>query len=241
MKILAADTATQSCSVAIIDNSDLLCEQTLISSQTHSKHLMEMLKKAIDLSGLTINDLDGLAVTAGPGTFTGLRIGISTIKGLAAASGKPVAGISSLEALALQSSFNGSVCSMIDARRGEVYFARYRIAAAGFSSRIVKQESMETVLTPEKAVSDINEPTLFIGNGALLYQQKITKTLGKDALFSSLSQNTIQAVTIAHLGMNQLQKKDHAEASSLIPVYIRASDAEKTKIGPTGIKPGSIV
>ncbi|MBL0699280.1 MAG: tRNA (adenosine(37)-N6)-threonylcarbamoyltransferase complex dimerization subunit type 1 TsaB [Desulfosarcina sp.] len=229
MKILAADTATRSCSVALIDNSDLICEQTLISGQTHSRHLMDMIKKAFDLADLTINDLDGFAVTIGPGTFTGLRIGISSMKGLAAAAGKPVAGISSLKALAAQSSFSGHVCAMIDARRGEVYSGRYSVSASGFNSSIVKQESAETVMTPEQTVSRIDEPTLFIGNGAFLYQQKIKAILGCLAIFPSLLQNTIQASTIARLGMEQLQKKYHTTPHPLIPSYIRASDAEKMR------------
>ena len=229
MKIFAADTATQSCSVAITDNSGLLCEQTLISRQTHSKHLMGMIKNILDLSGLTINDMDGFAVTIGPGTFTGLRIGISLIKGLAAASGKPVAGISSLKALAMQSSFSGHLCAMIDARREEVYSARYSVAASGFSNSIIKQESVETVMTPEKTVSNIDEPTLFIGNGAFLYQQKIEKILGQHAIFPCRLQNTIQASTIARLGMEQLQKKYSTAPHPLIPIYLRASDAEKMR------------
>ena len=229
MKILAADTATRSCSVALIDNSNLLCEQTLISGQTHSRHLMEMIKKGLDLAGLKMNDIDGFAVTKGPGTFTGLRIGISSIKGLATASGKPVAGISSLAALAAQSSFSGHVCTMIDARRGEVYSARYSVSASGFNCSIVKQESAETVMTPEQTVSDIDGHALFIGNGAFLYQQKIKGILGRLAIFPSFLQNTIQASTIARLGMEQLQKKYSTEPHPLVPSYIRASDAEKMR------------
>nr|MBL0731926.1 tRNA (adenosine(37)-N6)-threonylcarbamoyltransferase complex dimerization subunit type 1 TsaB [Desulfobacterales bacterium] len=214
---------------AIINNSDIICEQILASSQTHSKHLMGMIKNVLDLSDLAIKDMDGFAVTIGPGTFTGLRIGISLIKGLAAASGKPVAGISSLKALATQSSFSGQVCTMIDARREEVYSALYSVAALGFYSSIIKQKSVETVMAPEKAVSGINEPTLFIGNGAFLYQQKIEEILGQRAIFPSLLQNTIQASTIARLGVEQLQNEYCTSPHPLIPRYIRASDAEKMK------------
>ena len=231
MKILAADTATRSCSVAIMDNGGLLCEQTLISGQTHSIHLMEMVKKAFDLTGLTINDIDGFAVTKGPGTFTGLRIGLSSIKGLAAASGKPVVGISSLEALAVQTSFSGHACAMIDARRGEVYSARYSVSASGFNCNIIQQESHESVMTPEQTVSDIDKTTLFIGNGAFLYHHKIKKLLGRRAIFPSLLQNTIQATTIARLGMDQLQNKSYKAPDSPVPCYIRASDAEKKQKG----------
>ena len=90
MRILAVDTATKSCSVAIVEKESIIAEATLFIEQTHSKHLMEMIDTVLNLSGLTVSELDGFAVTRGPGSFTGLRIGISSIKGFAMASGKPV-------------------------------------------------------------------------------------------------------------------------------------------------------
>jgi tRNA threonylcarbamoyl adenosine modification protein YeaZ len=101
MKILAIDTATKSCSVAVTDDGSLSAELTTLKNQTHSKHLMELIHSVLEIAGFGVGDLDGLAVTIGPGSFTGLRIGISTIKGLAHALDKPVVGISSLKALAL--------------------------------------------------------------------------------------------------------------------------------------------
>ena len=85
MKILAVDTATRSCSVAVVEEKSLLAEMTTQRKQTHSKHLMKMIDSVMDLSGLAFSELDGFAVTSGPGTFTGLRIGISSVKGLSAA------------------------------------------------------------------------------------------------------------------------------------------------------------
>ena len=106
MKILALDTAAKSCSVAIVDKESVLAELTLCREQTHSKHLMEMINTTIELSGIIVSELDGFAVTRGPGSFTGLRIGISSIKGLAAATCKPLVGVSSLDALAMQCFFS---------------------------------------------------------------------------------------------------------------------------------------
>jgi tRNA threonylcarbamoyladenosine biosynthesis protein TsaB len=102
MKILALDTATNSCSVAATDEGKLAAELTISKNQTHSKHLMELIHSVLEIAGFGVGDLDGLAVTVGPGSFTGLRIGISTIKGLAHALDKPVVGVSTLEALARQ-------------------------------------------------------------------------------------------------------------------------------------------
>jgi tRNA threonylcarbamoyladenosine biosynthesis protein TsaB len=176
MRILAVDTATTSCSVAIVDNTSLLSEFTLAKEETHSKHLMDMIKEALRMSGLNFSDLDGFAVTRGPGSFTGLRIGISTIKGLVVASEKPVVGVSSLEALALQVSYSRDlICPILDARRGEVYFSRYR-----FLNGHLKKQTKERVAPPDQAVEDLNESCLFVGNGALLYKEMTNETFRKE-------------------------------------------------------------
>jgi len=222
MKILAVDTATKSCSVAVIDKSSLLAEMTIVREHTHSKHLMEMINRVIGLSGLTLSELDGFAVTRGPGTFTGLRIGISSVKGLAVASEKPVVGVSSLDALAMQASFSPYlICPFVDARRGEVYFSRYR-----FINGYLKKQTEEQVFPPEKVVSDINEKCIFVGDGALLYQETLLKKIGESAVFAPSFQNTIRASTVAHLSMDRFENHDTEDVDIFIPHYIRRSDAE---------------
>jgi tRNA threonylcarbamoyladenosine biosynthesis protein TsaB len=222
MRILAVDTSTKSCSVAIVEERTLLAEATLLSGQTHSKHLMRMINKVIGMSRLRITDIDGYGFTRGPGTFTGLRIGISSIKGLAVASGKPIAGVSSLDALALQVfPSSGLICSLLDARRGEVYCSRYRL-----ENRVLKKEGKERVLPPQKAVGDINEPCVFIGNGATLYKKLIEDTLNELAYFAPFFQNTIRASTVAHLCMDRFKKNDIDDVGRSVPRYLRKSDAE---------------
>ena len=222
MRILAVDTATTSCSVAIVDKTSLLSEFTLYREQTHSKHLMDMIKAALRMSGLNFSDLDGFAVTRGPGSFTGLRIGISTIKGLAVALEKPVVGVSSLEALALQVSYSRDlICPILDARKGEVYFSRYR-----FLNGHLKNQTKERVAPPDKAVDDLSESCLFVGNGALLYKEMILEKMGKFASFAPLIQNTIRASTMAYLSMAKFEKNDTDDIEKISPYYIRKSDAE---------------
>ena len=222
MRILAVDTATTSCSVAIVDKTSLLSEFTLAKEETHSKHLMDMIKAALRMSGLNFSDLDGFAVTRGPGSFTGLRIGISTIKGLALASEKPVVGVSSLETLALQMSYSRDlICPILDARRGEVYFSRYR-----FLNGHLKKQTKERVAPPDKAVEDLNESCLFVGNGALLYKEIILEKMGKSASFAPMIQNTIRASTMAYLSMAKFEKNDTDDIEKILPYYIRKSDAE---------------
>ncbi len=222
MRILAVDTSTTSCSVAVVAQSSLIAEATIVREQTHSKHLMEMVDRVINFSGMTVAELDGFAVTRGPGTFTGLRIGISTVKGMAAASGKPVVGISSLEALAEQSALAPYlICPLIDARKDEVYFARYR-----FKNGVLQKVVGEGVLPPAEAVSDINEPSLFIGNGAQLYRDIIVQMVGEQACFARPWQHTIRATTVAQLSIGKFESKETDDVAVFVPHYIRKSDAE---------------
>ncbi len=222
MKILAVDTATKSCSVAIVQKETILAEVTLVSEQTHSKHLMEVIKCVSLLSGIAISDLDGFAVTKGPGSFTGLRIGLGTVKGLAAASGKPIVGISSLKCLAIQSYVTSfSICPIIDARKGEVYWAFYR-----YENNQLQQLCPEQVSPPGNVLTDIHEPCVFVGNGARLYQEDIGLKLGKLAHFAPDSQSIIRGATVAFLSQNRFEKGIIDDTDGLTPCYIRQSDAE---------------
>ncbi|MFQ5483918.1 MAG: tRNA (adenosine(37)-N6)-threonylcarbamoyltransferase complex dimerization subunit type 1 TsaB [Desulfobacterales bacterium] len=222
MRILALDTATDCCSIAIIDEDTLLAEINLISGETHSKHLMGMIKHLLHLSGCLLSDIDGFAVTRGPGSFTGLRIGISATKGLAMAAGKSMVGVSVLDALAFQLPFSSSlICPILDARKGEVYFALYRSCRGG-----LQKETEEQVLTPQQALSRIKEPCIFFGQGAKTYQKVIKEEKGDFAYFPSPSQNILRASTVAFIGMDRFKKKMTDDISDFIPHYIRKSDAE---------------
>ena len=174
MRILALDTATTSCSTAIVDNGVVRAELSTVNNQTHSKHLMTMIDTVCAMSGVEIEAIDGFAVTLGPGSFTGLRIGISTIKGLAWSLKKPVVGISSLEVLAWQCTpVSHLICPLLDARKHEVYGCRYR-----YSDGELRKEGGELVAAPAELIDDIQEPCLFIGSGAALYQKEISHQLG---------------------------------------------------------------
>jgi tRNA threonylcarbamoyladenosine biosynthesis protein TsaB len=231
MKILAVDTAADSCSVAVADSGyGILAEMTVDIRQTHSKHLMQMIITVLGMTGLRISDIDGFAVTRGPGSFTGLRIGISTVKGLAAGSGKPLTGVSSPDALAFQFPFADClICTMTDARKKEVYCSRYR-----FENGRLKKEKEDQVLSPDKAVADIAEPCLFAGNGALIYQKQIAEILCKNARFAPPCLNIVRAGIVAQLGMQRLEKGDSDDVALFRPCYLRKSDAE-LNFGPKAV------
>jgi len=222
MRILAVDTATRSCSVAVVENHSILAEQIVVTRQTHAKHLMGMIQATIRSAEINFADLEGFAVSRGPGSFTGLRIGISTVKGLATATGKPVIGVSTLDALAMQSA-NASylICSLLDARRGEVYYCGYR-----YLEGVLKKETAEQLLTPEKLLQGINEVCVFIGKGSVVYRDTIVNKLGKLALFEPAAHHTIRASTVADIAIERLLSGDTDDAATFVPVYLRKSDAE---------------
>jgi len=223
MNILAVDTATQSCSVAVVSEKSVIAEYTVNHKDTHSRFVLAMIDDLLKICHLTVKDLDGFAVTIGPGSFTGLRIGLSTVKGLALAVGKSVAGISSLEALAYAvSGREGLICPMLDARRQEVYTGRYR-----FRDMTLINEMPPQAVSPDIAVENIDEPCIFIGDGAMVYADLIRKNLGQLAVFPNLFQHTIRASAVGLIAVERFMADDTDDPDHLKPFYIRKSDAQK--------------
>lgn len=228
MKILAMDTATRSCSAAVIGENGLLAERTLNLGVTHTTRVMPLIDSLLNDCELSIHNLDGLAVTIGPGSFTGLRIGLSTVKGLALAASIPVAGVSCLDALAYQFFFASvSLCTMIDARKGEVYMAEYRPVDGE-----LRQSGTARAVAPEAAARGISAPCLFVGNGASLYRGVIADVAGKWASFAPEEQSHVRAATVGALGRQLLSAGHSTPLPSLNPWYIRDSDAKRNSGTP---------
>ena len=222
MRVLAVDTATSSCSVAITDGDRLLSETTLVSAETHSRHLASLIEALTQTAGLSLEQMEGFAVSRGPGSFTGLRIGIGTIKGLAVAGNRPMVGVSTLAALAWQvGPTDHLICPMIDARRNEVYAAIYRWNPQG-----PEPLSAEQVAAPEKVLATIEQPCTFIGTGAAAYRERIVDTAGHRALFVPSSLNVIRAAAVAVIGARRLSAGDSDDIERFVPTYLRRSDAE---------------
>ena len=226
MNILAVDTATESCSIACTSNRDVIIESTLQKKQTHSKHLFGIILSVLQLVGLRLDQLDGFAVTKGPGSFTGVRIGMSAVKGLSMATHKPIVGISTLEALAMQAATPSMlICPMIDARRKEIYSAGYRLTEGRLSLA-----SREQVMVPSQFLSRIDEPSVFVGSGALSYRQQIADILGEFAHFAPRGQHVIRASTVAWLSLARFRQSHYDHLAEFTPTYLRKSDAEKIGI-----------
>jgi tRNA threonylcarbamoyladenosine biosynthesis protein TsaB len=222
MKILAIDTASHTCSVAVLDDRQLLTEILLSRAQVHSRHLMEMIDNALKYSGITAPEIDGFAVSRGPGGFTGLRIGMSAAKGMAFALGKKIIGIPTLEALALPLRREARrICAMLDARRGDVYAASYRIE----KERLIPEDE-PMVMKPEALAARMTHPCTFVGDGADAYRTVIETICREGASFAEPAKNVIRAETIARIALDRFRENIHDDVAGLAPVYIRKSDAE---------------
>ena len=226
MKLLCLSTAESGCSLAIIDGHTLVCEEFWEARLTHSKRLIEMIEHMLEKrAGMELSDMDAFIAANGPGSFTGLRIGISVVKGLAYAMGKPAAGVSSLDGIAfqfVQSSL--PVCVMMDARRNEVYCAVYH-----FEHGRLVSKSKEAVLSAKEAVAMTDGGTLFAGSGSKVYKEIIEQT-GDHPEFTDTFSDRVSAIALARsLYSNpdfMKTRQNFFAANEISPNYIRKSDAQ---------------
>jgi tRNA threonylcarbamoyladenosine biosynthesis protein TsaB len=223
MKILGIDTSTSCGSVGLIDDEWILSEYLLNIPVTHSERLLRTIELILKEARFAIGDLDGWAISLGPGSFTGLRIGVSTVKGLALATQKPVAGVSTLDVLASQISPSPYlICPILDARKGEVYTAFYRYG----ERNELKRQSAYLAIKPEDLIKRIQEQTVFIGDGVRTYGDYLRKSFESLAFFSPNLINFPHGSGVARLGLELLRKGETLDLANFTPLYVRPSEAE---------------
>ncbi len=224
MIIIAVDTTTFAGSVALLENTKLMAEVNIDSSSTHSERLLSSLDFMLNVNGMNIQDVDGFALALGPGSFTGIRIGLSTIKSFSYSSGKPVAGVSTLKALAwkLRHPQKRVLCPILDAKKGEIYAALFE-SEGGRLQEVVP----EGAYTPDRFFSLLPSHRIifFIGNGADAYKDKIFQYLKDKARFSLRS--PFIAYEVGLLGYELLKEKKGVRAQEIEPIYFRKSQAEE--------------
>jgi tRNA threonylcarbamoyladenosine biosynthesis protein TsaB len=233
MLILAVETSTRTGSVALVETplhedgsfsgEKILGEYTLNVAGTHSERLMPSIHSLLQEASLSIDDVQAIALALGPGSFTGLRIAVSTVKGLAYALRVPVAGIPTLDALAHNVQFaSWPICPILDARKKEVYAALY----CGNGNGGLEKIGGDWVLAPEDLCSRISEKTIFLGNGTEVYGEFLREKLGSRALFAPPELSLPRAVNVARLGLVKFKKSLTLDLFSFTPTYIRRSEAE---------------
>ena len=222
MKILGIDTSTPIGSIALIDGDNLVAEHTLNIVQAHSSRLMPAIDSVLKWGNITADALDGCAVGIGPGSFTGIRIGVATIKSVCYALDKPIVGISTLEAIAYNlRSTNDVICPLLDARRSEIYGTAFRGGTEW-------QRLSEDLCLPIDAFLDqlntdvpSNGTINFVGDGLLTYGNAVRERLGESAHFANPIFNVPRGATIAHLGAQRLQHGESDSYWTLAPNYVR--------------------
>jgi len=224
MLILAFDTTTSSGSVALLENTRLISEVNFESPLTHSSRLLRSVDFLLQANNLDIKNIDGFALASGPGSFTGIRIGLSSVKSLSLASGKPIAPVSTLKCLAwkLKDSQSRLLCPLLDAKKGEIY-------AALFESKDLTLEELipQGAYKPDCFFSLLpsHRIVLFIGNGVSLYRNRVLDYLKDKARFSSRS--TFIAHEVGLLGYEIFKSKKGVSSVELEPLYFRKSQAEE--------------
>lgn len=225
MKILAFETSSHVASVAVLADDMLLGEFTINHPKTHSQKLMPMLEMLLEALELNIKDFDYLAVSKGPGSFTGVRIGVSTVKGLAQPHKIPVVAVSSLEALGYPFvGFEGLICPIMDARKNEVYTALYR-----WSGGVLTAEVPDHAIAPDlwlESLKNRSESILLVGDGLPKYGALYQEALGERLTLAPAAFNRQRASSVA-----QAATLRTAEAVSydVVPTeYLRKSEAETT-------------
>lgn len=225
MKVLAVDTSSNAASVALVEDNILLGEFVLNHKKTHSQEIMPMIDDVLKRCGCEVSDIDLFAAAKGPGSFTGLRIGIATVKGLAHSVNKPVIGIGTLEGLAYNLPFcEHTIVPIMDARRNQVYTGAYMWDGEDFRE-IGESEAMSI----EECVSSCGNflETVFLGDGVPVYKDFIKEKLGDKAIFAPASCNMQRASSIAMLAQ---KRKDEAESYyGLEPMYLRKPQAERER------------
>jgi tRNA threonylcarbamoyladenosine biosynthesis protein TsaB len=220
--LLTIQTVSPAGGLALSEGEKLLAEVNLDIRKNATEWLLQSIEDLLARADLAKGDLAGIGVVRGPGSFTGLRVGLATAKGLALAIGCPLLGVSSLQCLAMQLPFTTlPVCAMLDARKQEVYTALYN-----WQTGSPHPVSGERVIRPEKILAEIRGQTLFVGNGALVYRSLIVRQLAGRAHFAPAFLNLPRAGAAAALALHEWQAGRILSAAELMPVYLRPSEAE---------------
>lgn len=225
MKILGIDTSTKICSLGLVEENNILAEYNLSSYyQKTSSILVSTIKDMLGGVGLKLSDIDGIAVSIGPGSFTGLRIGLGVAKGLSYASSIPLLAIPTLDALAF--SLKGIpflVCTILESKKDEVYSAAFR-EVDGLNK--VVDYNCGDINSLLLKLSSLKEKIVFIGEGIIKYRKIIEGKLGRKASFVGPHLALPRGVNVAFLGLEKLKKGEAENIYTLLPLYLRKSEAE---------------
>lgn len=223
MLTLAMDTATRTIGLALLDGEEILAELYLNLGHHHAEVLLPALDQLCRLTETGMEKVDLLCCTVGPGSFTGVRIGASTVKGLALATGKPVVGVSTLEALAMNAlPSTALICPMLDARKNQVYTGLYREGKKGLPEPVCSEGLADVDLF----VKDLEGEVIFLGDGAIRYGGLICETRDKRFTLAGGRHQGIRAGAVGLIGFERYREGKILNPMTFFPRYLRPSEAE---------------
>ncbi|MDD7403713.1 MAG: tRNA (adenosine(37)-N6)-threonylcarbamoyltransferase complex dimerization subunit type 1 TsaB [Butyribacter sp.] len=228
MKILGIDTSGLVASAAIVVDDSLVAEFTLNNKKTHSQTLLPTIEQMVTMSGISLEEIDAIAIAAGPGSFTGLRIGASTAKGMGLALQKPIISIPTLEGLAYRAAVSDRLlCPLMDARRNQVYTGLYRME----NDSLVCVSDQEAVDINEiiSKINDLGQDVLFLGDGVPVHQETLAEKVTVPYHFAPAHLSRQSAGAIAALGRVYYEQGKTEDAKDHRPVYLRQSQAERER------------
>lgn len=232
MKILALDSSGLVASAALVEDDNLIAEYTIQYKKTHSQTLLPMLEEIRDMVELDLNTVDAIAVAAGPGSFTGLRIGSATAKGLAFALDKPIVPVPTVAGLAYQMyGTDALVCPIMDARRNQVYTGIYEFIyyEDKYDMHVVKEQCAEAFDEIAEALNNLGRKVIFLGDGVPVFQERMAEVMQVPYTLAPAHRNRQSAACIAALGSLYYAQGKVESGADHAPVYLRLSQAERER------------
>ncbi|SFJ70737.1 tRNA threonylcarbamoyl adenosine modification protein YeaZ [Terrisporobacter glycolicus] len=225
MKILGIDTSTMAANVAVLENDKLICEYSINTKKTHSQKLMPMIENMLKLSDMEIKDIDAIGICIGPGSFTGLRIGMATAKAMAHVNNIPLIGINSLEILGANMDLcNKRICSILDAQRNQVYTCKYIIEEN--KSKAIEEINIMPIDDLLEELSATGEEWVIVGEAVYKYKEKIESIT--NITISSPANNITKASSLCTIAKHKFEQNiDVHNCYDINPMYIRKSQAEE--------------
>jgi tRNA threonylcarbamoyl adenosine modification protein YeaZ len=226
MRVLAIDTSSAVASAAVAEENRLLGEITFNYKMQHSTILMPMIDRLLSSLEMDVRGVDAIACASGPGSFTGLRIGAATAKGLCQGSRKPLIGVPTLDGLAFNTAYSrGIICPIMDALKDNVYTSLYRWEGDG----LFRLEDYMAIPIGEliEKLKPYNESVIFMGDGVFVQRERLSKELGPYAVFAPVNNNMQRASSIAAIALKRLRDGDIDNYMEFAPFYLRKSQAER--------------
>lgn len=228
MLLLAFETSAKAASVALMEENRLLGECYQNTGMTHSQTLMVMAQDLLSQCGKTVEDVTHVAVAAGPGSFTGVRIGVAAAKGFAWGRELPCCGVSTLEAMALGAGvWSGYVCPVMDARRAQVYNALFRVEKGVYTR--IKEDRAIALSELSQELQQLEGPIFLVGDGSVLTDHTLSEAIPNLVLPPEWKQHQ-RALGVALAAQRQLREGDPCDGAALVPNYLRLSQAERERL-----------